>query len=42
MISDWQYDPDLQRAISCDIRYVLYTQKFGNAGFLVDEMQAKR
>jgi len=43
MISDWQYDAALQRAISCDIRYVLYiTQKFGNAGFLVDEMQAKR
>jgi hypothetical protein len=43
MISDWQYDADLQRAISCDIRYVLYiTQKFGNAGFLIDEMQAKR
>jgi hypothetical protein len=43
MISDWQYDADLQRAISCDIRYVLYiTQKFGDAGFLVDEMQAKR
>ncbi|MEI7724912.1 MAG: S46 family peptidase [Bacteroidota bacterium] len=43
MISDWQYDADLQRAISCDIRYVLYiTQKFGNAGFILDEMQAKR
>ncbi|MCX6303612.1 MAG: S46 family peptidase [Bacteroidetes bacterium] len=43
MISDWQYDIDLQRAITCDIRYVLFiTQKFGNAGFLVDEMQAKR
>jgi hypothetical protein len=43
MISDWQYDADLQRAISCDIRYVLYiTEKFGKAGFLVEEMQAKR
>jgi len=43
MIGDWQYDADLQRAISCDIRYILYiTQKFGNAGFLLDEMQAKR
>jgi hypothetical protein len=43
MISDWQYDADLQRAISCDIRYVLYiTQKFGKAGFLVDEMQGNR
>jgi hypothetical protein len=43
MISDWQYDYDLQRAISCDIGYVLYiTQKFGDAGFLLDEMQVKR
>ena len=43
MISDWQYDAELQRAISCDIRYVLYiTQKFGKAGFLVDEMQGNR
>lgn len=43
MISDWQYDYDLQRAISCDIRYVLYiTEKFGDAGFLLDEMQVKR
>jgi hypothetical protein len=40
MISDWQYDAELQRAISCDIRYVLFvTQKFGNAGFILDEMQ---
>jgi hypothetical protein len=43
MISDWQYDPDLQRAISCDIRYILFiARKFGNAGFLVEEMQANR
>lgn len=43
MISDWQYDYKLQRAISCDIRYVLFvTQKFGNAGFILDEMQVKR
>jgi hypothetical protein len=42
MISDWQYDAELQRAISCDIRYVLFiTQKFGNAGFILDEMQVK-
>ncbi|MCX6243373.1 MAG: S46 family peptidase [Bacteroidetes bacterium] len=39
MISDWQYDYNLQRAISVDIRYVLYvTEKFGNAGFILDEM----
>lgn len=39
MISDWQYDFDLQRAISVDIRYVLFvTEKFGNAGFILKEM----
>ena len=43
MISDWQYDIELQRAISCDIRYVLFiTQKFANAGFILDEMQVKK
>jgi hypothetical protein len=43
MISDWQYDYELQRAISCDIRYVLFvTQKFANAGFILDEMQVKK
>jgi hypothetical protein len=39
MISDWQYDYALQRCISVDIRYVLFiTEKFGKAGFLLDEM----
>jgi hypothetical protein len=39
MISDWQYDYALQRAISVDIRYVLFiTSKFGHAGYLLDEM----
>ncbi|MBN3035380.1 MAG: S46 family peptidase [Bacteroidales bacterium] len=39
MISDWQYDFDLQRTISVDIRYVLFiTEKFGKAGFILDEM----
>jgi len=39
MIGDWQYDADLQRVISVDIRYVLFiTDKFGNAGFILDEM----
>ncbi len=39
MISDWQYDFDLQRAISVDIRYVLFvTEKYGKAGFILDEM----
>jgi hypothetical protein len=39
MISDWQYDFDLQRTISVDMRYVLFiTEKFGKAGFILDEM----
>jgi Peptidase S46 len=39
MISDWKYDYVLQRCIAVDIRYVLFvTEKFGNAGFLLDEM----
>jgi hypothetical protein len=39
MISDWKYDYALQRCIAVDIRYVLFiTEKFGNAGFLLDEM----
>ncbi len=43
MISDWQYDYELQRTISVDIRYVLFiTEKFGNAGFILDEMGVKR
>ena len=43
MISDWQYDAELQRAISCDIRYVLFvTRKFANAGFILDEMQVRQ
>ncbi len=43
MISDWKYDYDLQRTISVDIRYVLYvTEKFGNAGFILDEMKVPR
>lgn len=43
MISDWQYDYALQRCIAVDIRYVLFvTEKFGNAGFLLDEMGVKK
>lgn len=42
MISDWQFDEDIQRVISVDIRYVLFvTQKFAKAGFLLDEMGVK-
>jgi hypothetical protein len=39
MISDWQYDYDIQRTISVDIRYVLFvTEKFGRADFLLKEL----
>jgi len=39
MISDWQYDYDIQRAIAVDIRYVLFiTEKYGKAGFILKEM----
>jgi len=42
MISDWQYDYDLQRCIAVDIDYVLFvTDKFGKAGFILDEMGVK-
>ncbi len=39
MISDWQYDYEIQRTISVDIRYVLFiTEKFADAGFILKEM----
>jgi len=39
MISDWQYDYEIQRTISVDIRYALFiTEKFANAGFILKEM----
>lgn len=43
MTSDWQYDYALQRCIAVDIRYVLFiTERFGKAGFLLDEMGVKK
>jgi hypothetical protein len=37
--NDFYYDPDKNRTISVDIRYVLFiTEKFGNAKWVVDEM----
>jgi len=43
MISDWQYDYALQRCIAVDIHYVLFiTEKFGKAGFLLDEMEVPK
>jgi hypothetical protein len=42
MISDWEYDYNLQRCICVDIHYVLFiTEKVGKAGFLLDEMGIK-
>ena len=38
--NDFYYDPEKNRTISVDIRYVLFiTEKFGNAGWVVDEMK---
>jgi hypothetical protein len=43
MISDWNYNSALQRCIAVDIRYVLFiTEKFGNAGYILDEMGLKK
>jgi len=42
MISDWQYDYNLQRCIAVDIHYVLFiTEKYGKAGFILEEMGVK-
>jgi len=38
--NDFYYDPDFNRTISVDIRYVLFvTEKFGNSKWVVDEMK---
>lgn len=38
--NDFYYDPDKNRTISVDIRYVLFiTEKFGGAKWVVDEMR---
>ena len=43
MSSDVMFEPDLQRCINVDIRYVLFiVDKFGGAGYLVDEMDIVR
>ena len=43
MSSDVMFEPDLQRCINVDIRYVLFIiDKFGGAGHLVDEMDIVR
>ncbi len=41
-MSDLDYDPDICRNISVDIRYVLFViDKIGGAGYLLDEMTIK-
>ena len=43
MSSDVMFEPELQRCISVDIRYVLFIMdKFGGAGYLLDEMDIVR
>lgn len=43
MSSDVMFEPDLQRCICVDIRYVLFVMdKFGGAGHLLDEMEIVR
>ena len=43
MSSDVMFEPDLQRCINVDIRYVLFiVDKFGGAGYLIDEMDIVR
>ncbi len=38
--NDFYYDPDFNRTISVDIRYVLFiTEKFGGAGWILNEMR---
>lgn len=38
--NDFYYDPDRNRTISVDIRFVLFvTEKIGNAGWILDEMR---
>jgi hypothetical protein len=42
MTGDWQYDEELQRGISVDIRYVLFlTEKLAGADFILKEMGIK-
>ena len=43
MSSDVMFEPDLQRCINVDIRYVLFiVEKFGGAKWLIDEMDIVR
>src|SRR6185503_4391076 len=38
--NDFYFDPDVNRTISCDVRYILFvTEKFGGAKWVVDEIK---
>jgi hypothetical protein len=42
-MSDYYFDPNRCRNISVDIRYTLFViEKFGGAGWLIDEMNIKK
>ncbi len=42
MLSDWKFDPAIQRTISVDIRYVMFvTEKYAGANYLLEEMGLK-
>ncbi len=42
MLSDWKFDPTIQRTISVDIRYVMFvTEKYAGADYLLEEMGLK-
>ncbi len=42
MLSDWKFDPAIQRTISVDIRYVMFiTEKYAGADYLLKEMGLK-
>jgi len=39
---DWQYDNDIQRGISVDIRYVMFiTEKLAGADHILKEIRVK-
>jgi hypothetical protein len=42
MLSDWKFDPAIQRTISVDIKYVMFvTEKYAGADYLLEEMGLK-
>jgi hypothetical protein len=43
MSGDVAFEPELQRTIAVDIRYVLFViEKYGNAKWLIDELTIKK